>query len=80
MKYPDFREWAKGDDLNQSNEFYEAMDLLEEDFSKFEFVMSGLDYWLTNKPVPNPSVRKLIFNWIDCRKTDESKKILWLDK
>ena len=47
----DFREWAKewGEDINQSNEFYEAMDLLEEDFSKIEFVMSGLDYWLTNK-------------------------------
>ena len=50
-KYPDFREWAKewGEDINQSNEFYEAMDLLEEDFSKIEFVMSGLDYWLNNK-------------------------------
>jgi thiol-disulfide isomerase/thioredoxin len=50
-KYPDFREWVKewGEDINQSNEFYEAMDLLEEDFSRIEFVMSGLDYWLTNK-------------------------------
>ena len=50
-KYPDFLEWVKewGEDINQSNEFYEAMDLLEEDFSKIEFVMSGLDYWLTNK-------------------------------
>ena len=50
-KYPDFREWAKewGEDINKSNEFYEAMDLLEEDFSKIEFVMSGLDYWLNNK-------------------------------
>jgi len=48
-KYPDFREWAKewGEEINQSNEFYEAMDLLEEDISKIQFVVSGLDNFIS---------------------------------
>ena len=57
------------------------MDLLEEDFSKFEFVMSGLDYIVDQQnQYQIHRSGNWIFNWIDCRKTDESKKFYgWIN-